>query len=295
MGVFPPGQISSTPNVSDGETSGYVHLLPHLEQNGASVSYHLDKKWWDPANAQAIATEIPVLFCPSNRLSGRIDLAKLGQMWHLQLPPAAGACDYAFCKGANASLTLEWQQVPLQVRGVFGVCKPEEMPEQVSLTTITNGDGTSNTFLMGDAAGGPFYQIRDLKKPGKLAIDMLTNKPAFMEQTWGAPGITDPYHPWYASIFAVTAQYGLGSDPKDEPINRRPGTPTIFSGYGNSSSGDNSSGVDSVSGFRSLHTGGCNFLFADGSVRFITTTIHPDIYRALSTYAGGEAIAQGDY
>jgi prepilin-type processing-associated H-X9-DG protein len=43
-------------------------------------------------------------------------------------------------------------------------------------------------------------------------------------------------------------------------------------------------------GWGSLHTGGMNWLFGDGSVRNLTTNIDVRIFEALSTIAGGEVI-----
>ncbi len=44
-------------------------------------------------------------------------------------------------------------------------------------------------------------------------------------------------------------------------------------------------------GFHSFHPGGANFLFGDGSVKFLKQTINPTTYRSLGTRAGGEVVS----
>jgi prepilin-type processing-associated H-X9-DG protein len=44
-------------------------------------------------------------------------------------------------------------------------------------------------------------------------------------------------------------------------------------------------------GFRSYHSGGVQFAFADGSVKFIPNEIDHPLYRALSTRQKGDAIS----
>jgi prepilin-type N-terminal cleavage/methylation domain-containing protein/prepilin-type processing-associated H-X9-DG protein len=291
VNCFPPGLISDQPNTCDAEASGFTYLLPYLEQDTTYKFYDFQAPWYGKSNYQVVGVQIKVFFCPSNRDHGEIDLAGAAKQWLTTLPPQAAACDYAFCKGANASLNRDWQRMPVQVRGVFGIRPPDGINNGVRLAEIT--DGSSNTFAMGDAAGGsPVYLVADLNNPSQPANQTLTGQPVPVEQSWGAAGIGGTTDPWYGSVFAVTAQYGMAPDPRDEPMNRRPTTPTV---YGGDPYGDNRTGRDYVSGFRSLHTSGCNFLFCDGSVHFITQTIPPDIYRALSTYAGDETIASVDY
>jgi prepilin-type N-terminal cleavage/methylation domain-containing protein/prepilin-type processing-associated H-X9-DG protein len=300
-GYLPPGMLTET-NIQDSFHTGFTYLLPFLEQDNVHRLYNYDKQWFDPANYTAVGQQVPVLFCPSNRSNGLMDMTPIIQQWGTPMPPVLGATDYALCKGANAGFSSDPTLIPTQARGLFNIVgatfstapggQGQWLPTpqfRVSLLHIT--DGTSSTFALGEAAGGnSYYQVADLDDPSQPVIEPFVNGPAVMEQAWGAASLGDPAHPWYAGLFGATAQYGLPPDPRDEPMNRRPGTPSII---GSDASGYNVSGKDRVSGFRSLHPGGCNFLYADGSVHFVQQAIDPGVYRALSTYAGGEVI--GDY
>src|SRR5262249_38145270 len=122
------------------------------------------------------------------------------------------------------------------------------------------------------------------------AMNVRTGHRGALEQAGGAAGGTDPYPPSFGSVFIPTAQYGLAPDPRDEPINRQLLSPTV-DGY--DPYGDNRNGNDWISGMRSRHSNGAYVVFADGSVRFVSVTIAPETYRALSTIAGGEVL-KGD-
>ena len=45
----------------------------------------------------------------------------------------------------------------------------------------------------------------------------------------------------------------------------------------------------------SFHIGGANIAFADGSVRFVKSTIDGNTWRALGTVSGGEVISSESY
>jgi prepilin-type N-terminal cleavage/methylation domain-containing protein/prepilin-type processing-associated H-X9-DG protein len=288
--TFPPGLICAETDIGDAEATGFTTLLPFLEQDNLRNLYHFEDPWYQQTNFLAVGIPVKLFFCPSNRDSGNMDLGPIAAQWNTSLPPLAASCDYAFCKGANGALVRDANRTPAEVRGVFAVAPPGPSAG-VRLSDIT--DGTSSTFALGEAAGGnPLYLVRDLNNPNQPVVYSVTGLPTPIDQAWGAAGAADSSHPFYGSVFAVTAQYGLGPDPRDEPMNRRPATPTVASG---DPRGDNQLGRDFVSGFRSLHTGGCNFLFCDGSVHFIVQSIPPAVYRALSTYAGGEVVGDAGF
>ncbi len=281
-GIFPPALQRAQGNGSEAMTTGYALLLPYVEQHNLYRTYHLDAPWFAKVNAAAAATEVKLFYCPSNRQLGGIDLRNFAKEWNLELPVFVGGCDYAFSKGANGHITGGWASTPLPMRGVFGLSFMGKHEPGVMLKDIR--DGSSVTFAMGDAAAGsPRYLVRDLKEPGRPAL-WIDGAPLPIVQSWSAAAIAPASHPWYGSLLATTGQASYPGDPGDEPMNRRPITPTIVSGH----KPGQKHYADLVSGFRSMHPGGCNFLFCDGSVRFVEENVPAALYRALSTYAGND-------
>jgi prepilin-type processing-associated H-X9-DG protein len=94
--------------------------------------------------------------------------------------------------------------------------------------------------------------------------------------------------PW-----GITALRGGFTPAFDEPMNNPLVLPAVDYNNDCLNSSPTPGHYDTMPGFRSVHARGCNFLFCDGSVRFVKEAIAPATYRALSTIAGGEVI--GDY
>src|SRR5207249_4147630 len=124
------------------------------------------------------------------------------------------------------------------------------------------------------------------------APDPLTGDPRVADQSWAAGALAtnalrSTRFVW-GSTLGVTALRGGFAPVLDEPLNNPLVLASIDYNQGCTNSGLAPRTFDTCSGFRSMHSGGCNFAFCDGSVRFVPQTVTAEVYRALSTMAGGE-------
>jgi prepilin-type N-terminal cleavage/methylation domain-containing protein/prepilin-type processing-associated H-X9-DG protein len=126
--------------------------------------------------------------------------------------------------------------------------------EGKQLRILSITDGTSSTFLAGDM----HYTIQ----PHETIAGSGVFRTGYT--TWGYA------HPFYTYTWTQT------------PMNftAPPPTPADYTRDGRYS-------------FRSVHPGGCNFLFCDGAVRFVRDSIAMPTYMALGSRNGGEVI--GNY
>lgn len=127
-GYFPLGVVATDDNLQNGKHSGFVFLLPFLEENSLFESYDQSQPWTSDANLAVEATRLQVLACPSNS-------AEVPQQGNI----SAAATVYSFSKGPLAYLCAE----PAG-GGMFDV--------NSRLRSVHFKDGTSKTFALGEAA-----------------------------------------------------------------------------------------------------------------------------------------------
>src|SRR5437764_7402933 len=74
-GGFPSGIVAGADdNLELGTHSGFVPLMPFLDQESWSKQWDPRRLWYDPPNAELVEAQVKVLFCPSNRSQGNINL-----------------------------------------------------------------------------------------------------------------------------------------------------------------------------------------------------------------------------
>ncbi len=278
--------------------TGFHMLLPYIDQANLYNQYDFDKTWLsslNDANDHSMwplnQTSLPILQCPSAPHSaGAQTIGGDGNPLHWM---AGSAADYSFSHGMDIIRALAgsaeescpggllhyWQNWPQATRGPFGYSS------RCRLSDIT--DGSSNTILLGEKAGGLLtYSGWDDTFP-TLPVEYPW---AMAAVTYFAPTGGDgvPGSFWVAGPFAVVADIQAPSCPTDTgpvltPYPMNPGPRDL----------PQSTDERPFYSFQSAHPGGATFVMADGSSRFLSETIDQRVLQALSTIAGGENV--GDY
>jgi hypothetical protein len=261
-----------------------VPLLPQAPSASAQIpageiaTYDPAQPWFRQREGFA-AVIVPTFRCPASTHRNPVESIE-AERTHCPLGTLLAATDYIVCKGPNDSWCLEdgVSDVPLKERGAFEIGRVLR-PSDVS-------DGLAQTIVLGEGSCGRSWSIALKDRFPLTLVDRATMRtvPAF--NYWGWPLLnTTPEQlatqVVAASVFGTTAV----------ELNRRPVVETLLNPdkledcqprYKN--------GFHAVSNFRSDHIGGAYFLFADGASHFVSEGIVPDVYRALSSIAGGESV-----
>jgi prepilin-type N-terminal cleavage/methylation domain-containing protein/prepilin-type processing-associated H-X9-DG protein len=264
--------------------SAFNFVLPYLEAVPQYNSINFARVANSGSNTTALFTRLNPLLCPSDTDAIPDSSYKYGQT------------SYAMSRGTQENIFLNWAKTgPLPDttsenpgkcnaalgNGMFGA--------EGAITVAGVTDGTSNTSLFGETS--------------RFRGDVATMfNSYFFTTAWAADGPSNFYSDWVSDNRIQTGAFTL---PRINSLPDKTGAylNNVFGstcGTGNATPSDwlvNCPAALTLGqwGFRSNHPGGVNFVFADGSVKFIKQTISDLAYQAIGTRAGGEVISADSF
>ena len=245
-----------------------AYILPYIEQGNVANIYTFTAQWSTLPNANAIETPIKTFQCPS---------AENPRFTVVNSPGSAvdgrkrATGDYAPLTGINPQLAqlgiIQTRGASTYAEGGFNLGSYQGFFQNVwkdadPTTRIADvTDGLSNTIALVECVERPKLLI--LGKNYPLALEDLDN----------------PDNSTNASAQVTGAPW---SQPRSQIVvdGFNPATNQFF--------GSRFINATNVSEVYAKHTGGANFVMADGSVRFIAETISANEFASLVTRSGGD-------
>jgi prepilin-type N-terminal cleavage/methylation domain-containing protein/prepilin-type processing-associated H-X9-DG protein len=264
IGTFPPGYLSLKDPVrfdNDGPGWGWASFgLNQMEQTNSynRVNFVLGIEF--PANQTARLTVISSFLCPSDAMQRNsftvVDSSTTNTT------PGSAICDVASSNYVGSVGTGDPSSLYPYI------IDPDNGPpgrdngnglffRNHSITIAEITDGTSQTFAVGERS-------QNLSRA-----------------TWTG-AVTN------SAVPLVALQGGAGFDPEG-------GGALVLSHTGEGHGPNSPSGQAHGDQYRSYHPGGANYLFGDGSVRFIKEQIGFTIFQSLATRAGGEILSANQF
>jgi len=273
--------------------TGFVALLPHIEQSGLFARYdykmvsngsHPNAPTLGPdpsGNPNRIvgSTPISTYTCPADDKPAPVMVTAdaAGSFYERGVNgtyPGVARSNYLFNTGYYTDYDRDWVNCAPWARGPFG---------NNGASSIANmKDGTSNTIAIGEATQtnhsasfGPYWGAgTHTSVHGRI----LQFTPGLVQQSGGVG-------PGTCSGSACGVDYCVAYCGINAP-NARMVTPTTTGTAGTQ---------QYAWQFSSRHSGGANFVFCDGSVKFLRDSIdYVSVFQCLATPEGAEAVS-GNY
>ena len=257
-------QTGYLPPAGLGNVSAFVLVLPYLEQGAKYGRYDFtDSPNFQSSehNRQLILQTIPTYVCPSMSLPRDVPERNT-----LCATESGAASSYGLNMGTGSDAPGATPWTTAEFDGAFAKPPPEEddivppqppptMPGHTSVDWISNQDGSSSTFLVGELDYGlhNFLFLTCLEKLNQVRGGHTIWGNAYWGYSWG----------------------------------------TTFGVYNSDRIVDLGVNAERAT-WRSDHPNGCNFLMVDGSVHFIQDAVDEEALDGLATRDGGE-IVSGKY
>jgi prepilin-type N-terminal cleavage/methylation domain-containing protein/prepilin-type processing-associated H-X9-DG protein len=286
--------------------SAQALLLPYVEQgplyNAANFSWNCcySPTQGDATNFTIYNTRIASFLCPSDGITGQQNIN-----------------NYYGCIGTS---TVQYP-ADGNTTGIFRVYNSAASCSSVTLAAIT--DGTSNTIAFGEGLVGDYGRKNNYKGNGMSGAADVATVSGNGTPIAGNNAESDPVSVlqalqscntfWNGSFIATcVGPYGCDSTGLKQYTGQTwalgergytlfnaivPPNSLLYPWHSCrlttcfSCAPEGSSFINA----NSNHPGGCNFAFADGSVRFIKDSVNMLSYESLGTRAGGEVISADSY
>ncbi len=265
-----------------------VRLLAYLEQQSFANAYNYSGSDYGGSSSGLVIKNHTIMYsrigtyiCPSDPNPG--DSTQVSALPQLAGQPP-GVTNYPNNLGTEPAVSGNKLNGPSWYLG-----GDPALGARVTLAGVT--DGTSNTAIFSEwvkgasgAAGTPAI----LSGVYYLASGTMTGNPVQDAQTcqaqtgfsWGWKGQF-----WSTQDSGEGGGYWHITPPDTRACDEPPSGSTKY-GFGD---------VGTMIGPSSLHSGGVNMLFLDGSVKFIKDSIAPQAYYGIGTIAGGEVVSADSY
>ena len=260
-GALPPGKTSGTgyPGYGSGY-SGFVLLLPYIEQDNLYKQINITVGASNVANDGPRAMSVKTFLCPSDPVTN--------------LPPGFAGQNYRLNQGYN----ILYSGIP---SGGNAAMEPADGPfwdnSRVTLTAIT--DGTSNTAAVCEKLKGDFSNAVVTDRTDTHLIPDYPDNPDWWVKSCDSlvpsvatQGNSDIGQQWLTGSHSNSGYYHTNLP------NKRSCKPSQLGGR-----------VATLA--NSAHTGGVNIVLCDGSVRFISNNISLYAWRCLGSRAKGEVFS----
>ncbi len=304
VGAFPPGYIdyqnnpNYTPDLDMGSGWGWAAMsLPFLEQQPLYSAINFNLAIRDPSNSTAVLTSLTVFQCPSDGYNPQPVI-----LWDSTFTNPIATVGHS-----NYVAVCGWEECFMNATG-----NPQPVYANQYDGNDLDGDptdgiyGSNSGITCGFGAAGIGMFWRNSNTRIAAVTDGLSNTNMIGERcTAHSPTV------WPGAVTGARCPAWMCTTPWTNPNTPPSSAPNtgngtaydqadfdeaLCLGHGNATHKPNSDNpVFDPDVFWSMHPGGCNFLFGDGSVRFLKTGIAPASYQYLMTRAGGEIISSDSY
>jgi prepilin-type N-terminal cleavage/methylation domain-containing protein/prepilin-type processing-associated H-X9-DG protein len=290
-----------------GTWSAQALMLGYLEQmplyNACNFSWVIGFGPAFPINSTVSTTLLNVFVCPSDGLSPQKPPGVWGSPASQSCFQWGGVTNNYF---ASAGTSTAYSGKNAEVTGIFS-----EGGRVYGVQDVT--DGTSNTIAFGEAlvGDGTIELVKFRDGP------VLTQNSAVCAGGWcGVYDISNQYNNVLSDLNACAAGFATQKNSGPGSVNQKgfrwsqddggfgifntvipPSSSQFAFGWcAIARSSPNSNASDGqYQGANSNHPGGANFLFGDGSVRFIKSSVAIKTYWALGTKGNGEVLSSDSY